>query len=105
MWGSCSCGVHVHVRFMFMWGSCLCGVHVYVGFMRPVLEYGDVVWGNCTKKKSDLLESVQIEADRIITGLRCNSSRQKLYHGERDKTIIKRTCSGKRWMECIIFIS
>jgi hypothetical protein len=26
------------------------------------------------------LESVQIEAGRIITGLRCNSSRQKLYH-------------------------
>ena len=26
------------------------------------------------------MESVQIEAGRIITGLRCNSSRQKLYH-------------------------
>jgi hypothetical protein len=26
------------------------------------------------------LESVQIEAGRIITGLQCNSSRQKLYH-------------------------
>ena len=49
-------------------------------FIRPVLEYGDVVWGNCTKKSSDLLESLQIEAGQIITGLRCNSSRQKLYH-------------------------
>ena len=26
------------------------------------------------------MESVQIEAGRIITGFRCNSSRQKLYH-------------------------
>jgi hypothetical protein len=26
-------------------------------------------------------------------------------YSERDKTIIKRTCSGKWWMECIIFIS
>ena len=55
-------------------------IHIYFAFIRPVLEYGDVVWGNCTKKESDLLESVQIEAGRIITGLRCNSSRQKLYH-------------------------
>jgi hypothetical protein len=50
-------------------------IRIYFAFIRPVLEYGDVVWGNCTKKESDLLESVQIEAGRIITGLRCNSSR------------------------------
>jgi hypothetical protein len=55
-------------------------VRICVAFIRPVLEYGDVVWGNCTKKEIDLLESVQIVAGRIITGLRCNSSRQKLYH-------------------------
>jgi hypothetical protein len=39
---------------------------IYFAFIRPVLEYGDVVWGNCTKKESDLLEIVQIEAGRII---------------------------------------
>ena len=44
-------------------------IRIYFAFIRPVLEYGDVVWGNCTKKKSDLLESVQIEAGRIITVL------------------------------------
>jgi hypothetical protein len=52
---------------------------LFFAFIRPVLEYGDVVWGKCTKKESDLLESAQIEAGRIKTGLRCNSSRQKLY--------------------------
>ena len=55
-------------------------IHIYFTFIRPVLEYGDVVWGNCTKKESDLLEIVQIEAGRIITGLGCNSCRQKVYH-------------------------
>jgi hypothetical protein len=55
-------------------------IRIYFAFIRPVLEYGDVVWGNCTKKESDLLESVQIETGRIITPLRCNSSSQKLYH-------------------------
>ena len=55
-------------------------IRIYFAFIRPVLEYGDVVWGNCTKKETNLLDSVQIEAGRIITGLPCNSSRQKLYH-------------------------
>ena len=39
----------------------------------------DVIWENCTQKDSKLLEDVQVEAGRIITGLRCNSSRTKLY--------------------------
>jgi hypothetical protein len=47
--------------------------------MECIIFYGDVVWDNCTKKESDLLEIVQIEAGRIITGLGCNSSRQKVY--------------------------
>jgi hypothetical protein len=33
---------------------------------------------NCTQNEANLLESVQ-EAGRIITGLRVNSSRSKLY--------------------------
>ena len=41
--------------------------------------YSDVIWENCTQKDSKLLEDVQVEAGRIITGLRCNSSRTKLY--------------------------
>jgi hypothetical protein len=48
--------------------------------LKVITETSDVVWGNCTKKESDLLEIVQIEAGRIITGLGCNSSRQKVYH-------------------------
>jgi hypothetical protein len=35
----------------------------------PVLEYGNLVWCNCTKEKSELFEKIQIEAARIITGL------------------------------------
>ena len=43
------------------------------------MEYGDVEWGNCTKDNSELLERVQIEAARINTGLRVNSSKSNLY--------------------------
>lgn len=54
-------------------------VNIYIAFIRPVLEYSDVVWDNCSEKDAKLLEDIQVEAARIITGLRCNSSRTKLY--------------------------
>jgi hypothetical protein len=43
------------------------------------LEYGSVVWDNCTREQSDLIESVQYESARIVTGLRKGTSRVKLY--------------------------
>ena len=52
---------------------------LYFGFIRPILEYGSVVWDNCTQEQSGLIESVQYEAARIITGLRKGTSRVKLY--------------------------
>ena len=51
---------------------------IYFAIIRPVLEYSDVVWDNCTEKDSKMLEDLQVEAGRIITGLRCNSSRKKI---------------------------
>ena len=45
---------------------------LYIGFIRPILEYGGIVWDNCRIQESDLLESVQLEAAHIITGLRKN---------------------------------
>ncbi|KAJ8310536.1 hypothetical protein KUTeg_012401 [Tegillarca granosa] len=52
---------------------------IYKSFIRPILEYGDVIWDNCTQQDADLLESVQVECARIITGLRRNCSRTVLY--------------------------
>jgi hypothetical protein len=54
-------------------------INIYLSFIRPILEYGNVIWDNCTQNEANLLESVQVEADRIITGLRVNSSSSKLY--------------------------
>ena len=45
-------------------------INIYLSFIRPVLEYADIVWNNCTLHESNLLESVQVEAGRIITGLK-----------------------------------
>ena len=40
----------------------------YFSFIRPILEYVDVVWSNCTTTESDSLEKIQNEAARIVTG-------------------------------------
>ena len=38
-----------------------------------------IVWDNCSLHESELLESVQLEAARIITRLRKGTSHEKLY--------------------------
>ena len=41
---------------------------IYKSYIRPVLEYGAVVWDNCTEGQSDQIELIQKRAGRIITG-------------------------------------
>ena len=51
---------------------------IYIAFIRPLLEYGDKTWDNCTKyekknqkkkkkKKKNELDKIQNEAARIAT--------------------------------------
>ena len=51
----------------------------YTSYIRPVLEYSSIVWDNCDKDEAELLESIQIDAARIITGLRRGTSHDILY--------------------------
>ena len=41
---------------------------IYFTFIRPILEYADVVWNNCTQYETNELEKIQNEAARIVTG-------------------------------------
>ena len=41
---------------------------IYISFIRPILEYADIVWDNCTQYELNALEKIQIEAARIVTG-------------------------------------
>ena len=52
---------------------------LYISFIRPLLEYGDVIWDNCTLEDKKLLENVQIESARIVTGATKFVSIEKLY--------------------------
>ena len=41
---------------------------IYLSFIRPILEYGDVLWNNCTNGEKKELDKIQNEAARICTG-------------------------------------
>ena len=41
---------------------------MYFSYIRPILEYGDVIWDNQTQYLINKVENVQIEAMRIVTG-------------------------------------
>ena len=42
---------------------------VYLTFIRPILEYADIVWDNCTQFEKNELDKIQNEAARIVTEL------------------------------------
>ena len=52
---------------------------LYLSFIRPLLEYGSVVWDNCTTQESTHLENVQLAAARIITGATAGTSHNLIY--------------------------
>ena len=54
-------------------------ISFFTSYIRPILEYGNVVWDNLNKQEADLLESIQLDAARIITGLRRGTSHAILY--------------------------
>ena len=53
---------------------------LYKSLTRPLMEYGDVLWDGSTDGGGDLLEFVQYEAAKIVTGAMKGTSRQSLLH-------------------------
>ena len=41
---------------------------IYFSFIRPLLEYADVIWDNCTYNEKLELDKIQSEAARIVSG-------------------------------------
>ena len=52
---------------------------VYLTFIRPILEYADIVWDNCTQYEKNELDKIQNEAARIVTGTTKLVSIRELY--------------------------
>ena len=41
---------------------------IYFAFVRPILEYADVIWNNCSSQEKQELDKIQNEAARIVSG-------------------------------------
>ena len=41
---------------------------IYTTFIRPILEYANVIWDNCSDYQKQELEKIQIKAARIASG-------------------------------------
>ena len=41
---------------------------MYFAYIRPLLEYSDVIWDNCSLESTKLLDAVHVEAALIVTG-------------------------------------
>ena len=52
---------------------------MYKSFILPILDYADIIWDGCSKKLSDELESLNLEAIRTIIGTVRGTSHEKLY--------------------------
>jgi hypothetical protein len=52
---------------------------IYFSFIRPILEYGNIIWDKAPKELLDQLESIQVNAARIVVGATARSSTDGLY--------------------------
>ena len=52
---------------------------IYFSYLLPTLEYASSVWDGCTAQNADILNKVQTEAARIVTGLTRSVSLDKLF--------------------------
>ena len=52
---------------------------MYFSFVRPILEYADIIWDNITEYLVNKIESIQLEAARIVTGGNRLAPRYLLY--------------------------
>ena len=69
----------VHLLRLFKYKMSRSALHrCYLSFIRPLLEYGDVVFDNCSQNDKNTLENIQYNALRLITGCKKGTSRQLL---------------------------
>ena len=52
---------------------------IYFSFIRPKLEYGSIVWDDCTEQEKLTLEQVQLSAARIVTGAKKGTSHHLIH--------------------------
>ncbi|MCG8034058.1 MAG: reverse transcriptase family protein [Candidatus Thiodiazotropha taylori] len=71
---------------------------IYIAFIRPILEYGDIIWSNCTQYQKNELDKIQNEAARIATGTTKLISLNALYQEVNWDTLDQRRENHKNTM-------
>ena len=51
----------------------------YLSFIRPIIEYGCVLYDSCNQSDCEVLEDIQLEAARLVTGTKRRTSHGSLY--------------------------
>ena len=54
-------------------------IYIYISYIRPILEYSSIVWDGCSEQNVELLEKLQHDGARIVTGLTRSVSLNNLY--------------------------
>ena len=52
---------------------------IYMSFIRPILEYGDIIWDKSPNDLLNPLESIQLNAARVVIGATARCSTEGLY--------------------------
>jgi hypothetical protein len=52
---------------------------IYFSHIRPLIEYADTIWDNCTLYEKNAIEKINLEAARIVSGATVSASRAILY--------------------------
>ncbi len=68
---------------------------LYITSIRPLLEYGNIVWDNCTNYLKNDLDAIQTEAARIVTGATKLCSIANLYRDLKWETLSLRRKNNK----------
>ena len=63
---------------------------LYFSFVRPILEYSDAVYDNCTGQQSKNLKEAQLAAARAMTGATRGTSHRLLYEETKWETLASR---------------
>jgi len=69
----CSRLLAILKQFKYRW-SRMALETCYKSFIRPIIEYGNILYDSCTVKLSKQLESLQGEAARLVTGTKKGTS-------------------------------
>ncbi|MES9994044.1 MAG: reverse transcriptase family protein [Candidatus Thiodiazotropha sp.] len=69
---------------------------IYLAFIRPLLEYADVTWDNCSQYEKSELDKIQNEAARIATGATKLVSLNALYNEIGWESLHKRRLDHKQ---------